>query len=65
MTPKFLACKTEWVVGDSTFLNDKNMTRKKKKKEYDKESRWFWEAFELLKWRQGGIQVEITIIVPS
>lgn len=32
MTPKFLACKTEWVVGDSTFLNDKNMTRKKKKK---------------------------------
>lgn len=27
MTPKFLACKTEWVVGDSTFLNDKNMTR--------------------------------------
>ena len=27
MTLKFLACKTEWVVGDSTFLNDKNMTR--------------------------------------
>lgn len=26
MTPEFLACKTKWVVGDITFLNNEDMT---------------------------------------
>ena len=27
MTPEFLACKTEWVEGDITFLNSEDMAR--------------------------------------
>lgn len=27
MTPEFLACKTKWVVGDITFLNNEDTTR--------------------------------------